>query len=149
MNQTRENGEKPNFGPDFGPFSPNLISQFFFVIFTSTKCQRLSQATSYLISRETYDPHSRKHRFGPYLGPLGSNSGRHFFSKIWLGQLLDIMVSYHHAQYQKKLMNQSSENLVTDGQANKQTDRRTDESDFIGRCPTNIERPTSEICTLF
>ena len=26
MNQTWENGEKPNFGPDFGPFSPNLGS---------------------------------------------------------------------------------------------------------------------------
>ena len=35
-------------------------------------------------------------------------------------------------------MIQSWENLVTDGRA----DRRTDEeSDFIGRCPTNVERP--------
>ena len=31
-------------------------------------------------------------------------------------------------------MIQSWENLVTDGQM--------DESDFIGRCPTNVERPT-------
>ena len=30
-----------------------------------------------------------------------------FFSKIWLRQSLDIMVSYHHVQYQKKLMIQS------------------------------------------
>ena len=30
-------------------------------------------------------------------------------------------------------MIQSSENLVTDGQ--------TDETDFIGRCPANVERP--------
>ena len=43
------------------------------------------------------------------------------------------MVSYHHAQYQKKLMIQTWGNLVTDGQ--------TDENDFIGRCPTNVERP--------
>ena len=34
-------------------------------------------------------------------------------------------------------MIQSWENLVTDGR----TDRQTDESDFIGRCPTNVERP--------
>ena len=54
------------------------------------------------------------------------------FSKIWLRQSLDIMVSYHNVQYQKKLMIQSWENLVTDGQ--------TDESDFIRRCPTNAER---------
>ena len=31
-------------------------------------------------------------------------------------------------------MIQSWENLVTDG-------RTTDENDFIGRCPTNVERP--------
>ena len=30
-----------------------------------------------------------------------------FFSKIWLRQSLDIMVSYHDLQYQKKLMIQS------------------------------------------
>ena len=33
-------------------------------------------------------------------------------------------------------MIQSRENLVTDGR----TDGQTDESDFIGRCPTNVER---------
>ena len=27
MNQTWENGKKPNFGPDFGPFSPKFGSQ--------------------------------------------------------------------------------------------------------------------------
>ena len=30
-----------------------------------------------------------------------------FFSNIWLHQSLDNMVSYHHVQYQKKLMIQS------------------------------------------
>ena len=35
-------------------------------------------------------------------------------------------------------MIQSWENLVTDGR----TDRQTDESDFTGRSPTNVERPT-------
>ena len=47
------------------------------------------------------------------------------------------MVSYNHVQYQKKLMIQSSENLVPDGQ----TDGQMDHSDFIGRYPTNVERP--------
>ena len=60
-----------------------------------------------------------------------------FFSKIWLRQSLDIMVSNHDAQYQKKLMIQSWESLVTDGR----TDEQTDDSDFIGRSPTNVERP--------
>ena len=61
-----------------------------------------------------------------------------FFSKIWLFNLLYIMGSYHDVPYQKKLMIQLWENLVTDGR----TDGQTDESDFIGRCPTNVERPT-------
>ena len=30
MNQTRENGKKSNFGPDFSPFGPNSSRQMFF-----------------------------------------------------------------------------------------------------------------------
>ena len=38
----------------------------------------------------------KKPHFGPDLGPLSPNSDRQFFfSKIWLRQSLDIMVSYH------------------------------------------------------
>ena len=49
-----------------------------------------------------------KPHFGLDLGPLGPNSGgESFISKIWLHQSLDIMVSYHHVQYQEKLMIQS------------------------------------------
>ena len=57
MNQIGENGKKPRFGPEFGPFGPNSDCQFFF----SPK-------------------------------------------KIWLYQLLDVMVSFHQAQHQKKLI---------------------------------------------
>ena len=73
----------------------------------------------------------KKPIFGPDLSPFGTNSGcQFFFSKIWLRQSLDIMVSYHHVLYQKKLMVKSWENLVTDGE----TKEQMDESDFIGRC---------------
>ena len=51
------------------------------------------------------------------------------------------MGSYHHVQYQKKLIIQSSEILVMDGQAKGWTDRQTDESDFMGRCLTDVKRP--------
>ena len=54
------------------------------------------------------------------------------------------MVSYHHVHYQKKLMIQCWENLVTD----KRTDRQQTESDFIERYPTNVERPKSVFCIL-
>ena len=67
---------------------------------------------------------AEKPHFGPDLGRLGPNSGCHFFfssSKIWLRQSLDDMVSYHHEQYRKKLMIQSSENLVTGGQTGRRT----------------------------
>ena len=47
-----------------------------------------------------------------------------FFSKIWLHQSLHIMVSYHHLQYQKKLMTQSWQNLVTNGQMDRQRVQR-------------------------
>ena len=88
-----------------------------------------------------------KLHFEPDLGPLGLVKFAlriYFFLEIWLRQSLDIMVSYHHVQYQKKLMIQSWENLVTDGQ----TDRQMDESDFIGRCPTNVERPTRNFLSI-
>ena len=36
INQTWENGKKPNFGPNFGLFDPNLDPWNFFAAFTST-----------------------------------------------------------------------------------------------------------------
>ena len=35
MNETRQNGKKPSFGPDFGPFGPNSGRQIFFQISVS------------------------------------------------------------------------------------------------------------------
>ena len=46
--------------------------------------------------------------FAPDLDPLGPNFSRQIiFSKVWLRQSLDIMVSYYYVKYQKKLMIQS------------------------------------------
>ena len=33
MNQTSENDEKSNFGPNIGPFGPNVVLQFFWKFF--------------------------------------------------------------------------------------------------------------------
>ena len=60
----------------------------------------------------SYDPtlmiqtqeNGKKLHFGPDLGPLSPSASRQFFfAEICLRQSLYIMVSYHHAQYQKKL----------------------------------------------
>ena len=59
-----------------------------------------------------------------------------FFSKIWLRQSLDIMISYHHVKYQKK-SNDPILRKLSDG-----TDGQTEKGDFIGHCPTNVKRPT-------
>ena len=58
-----------------------------------------------------------------------------FSSKIWLRQSLDIMVSYHHVQYQKKTNDPALRKL-----RDRRTDGQTDESGFIGRCQSNVER---------
>ena len=44
MNQTWEIGQKPSFGPNFGPFCPKFGPQIFFMSFTSTRCCALVQA---------------------------------------------------------------------------------------------------------
>ena len=68
----------------------------------------------------------------PLFGPDSARwaqirSAKCLFSKIWYRQSLDIMVSYQHVQYQKK-----TEDPIL---------RQVEESDFMGRCPTNPERP--------
>ena len=69
-------------------------------------------------------------------------AARTFFSKIWLRQSLAIMVSYHHVQYQKKLMTQSWDNFVTD----RRTEGRTEGREWLHRTmSTNVERPTKNV----
>ena len=53
------------------------------------------------------------------------------------------MVSYHRLQCQEKPDTPILRKL-SEGQTDGRTDGRTDESDFIGRCLTNVERPTNE-----
>ena len=82
---------------------------------------------------------AKKPHFGPNLVPWLETWAADFFffpSKIWLRQSLDIMVNYHHVQYQKK-----TNAKISDGRTDRETDRQTDKSDFIERCPNNVERP--------
>ena len=50
------------------------------------------------------------------------------------------MVSYYHLQYQIKLIIQSRENLIREERTDREMDRQTGESNFIGRYPTDVER---------
>ena len=85
-----------------------------------------------------------------------------FFSKIWLRQPLEII---DHGQLSLCTIPENTNDPIvrklSDGRTNRRTDKRkdertdgrmdgrmdgqmdvqTDESDFIGRCPTNVERP--------
>ena len=54
------------------------------------------------------------------------------------------MVSYHHVQYQIELIIQSRENLIREERTDREMDRQTGESNFIGRCPTDVERTNRE-----
>ena len=127
--------KKTNFGPNFDLFGPNWTPKLFSVGFTSTKCYTLLRA---IFVCNFKDNMAKNFIFGPDSGPLDPNSShKFFFSKIWLCQSLDIMVSYHHVQYQKKTNDPILRKL-----SKGRKDRQTDESDFIGHCPTNVEHPT-------
>ena len=116
--------QKPNFRPNFGGFGTNLGPKKFFVGFTST----------YAISKKSSNPNLRKlwkTSLWAWFRPVGPKiRPQIFFFWIWLLRSLDIMISYHHVQYQKKVINQSWEDLVTDRRTNKQMDalahRQTD-----------------------
>ena len=144
MNQTWENVKKPNLELNFDLFGPNMtpppfpprLTQIFFTPLPDVRyCCKLSL---YAIPRKYNNPNSRKWRktsiwawfrqVGPKFGPRNI-----FFKNLASSVTTYYKVIYHHVQYQKKIMIQSWENLVTDGRKN--------ESDFIGRCPTSVERP--------
>ena len=140
MNQTWENDKKTNFEPGLGQFWPKVgPPKKIFMSLPLLEVIHCCKLSLYAISRKTNEPNLRK--WQKYLvlslmfGPFSPNSAAKFFcSKMWLGQSLDIMGSYHHVQYQRKLMIQSWENLAADGR----TDGEPDESDFVGPCPTNV-----------
>ena len=90
--------------------------------------------------------------FGPDFGPFDPNLGRQiFYSKIWLRQSLDIMIRYHHVQYEKKLMIHNWETWWrTDGRMDGRADRRTDRRTRViswGAFPlkSSVKEPRSEI----
>ena len=108
-----EKEKKTNLGPDFGLFGPNLGAKKILLVLTPLNVRHCCKPLLYAISQKTNEQNLRKWQkklvSETILAPLAQIQADNFFffSKIWLRQSLDIMVNYHHLQYQKKLMIQS------------------------------------------
>ena len=74
----------------------------------------------YATSRKNNDSNSRKWQKN-LMGLILACWAHIWTAKIWLRKSLDIMVTYHHIQNQKKLMILSWENFVTDRRTNRRT----------------------------
>ena len=70
MHQTWDNGKKPNFGPDFGRFKPDLdpkkVFSWILPLLLVRHCCKLSL---YAIWRKTNEPNLRKWQKKLVLGP--------------------------------------------------------------------------------
>ena len=128
--QTWENYRRPNFRPVFDPFGPQNISW----VFPPLDIRHYSELSLYVISKEHVWFKLKKMVKKLILSLKKAHRDQirvanffffFYFSKISLRQSLDIMVSFHHVIYQKKLMIQSWENLVTE--------RRTDGREWFHR----------------
>ena len=128
MNQTWENGKKTNFRSNFGSFDW-IVSLLDFRNCCKLSLRAISRKTNSLTSKN-----GEKNHVGHDLGQLGGHEN--FYSKMWLRQSLDIMVSYHYVQYQKKT-NDPILRKLSDGQTYEQTDGRTD-----GRKNIRMDRQT-------
>ena len=127
------------FWPVWHTFGPPKFLSMVLPLRDVRHCRKLS---FYAISRKTYDPNSFSAWFEPFWPKFGSLI---LFKKIWPYQSLDIMISDHHVQYQKNLMIQSWENLVTDGGTDGRTDRRTDRRELFHRTLSNWCRASNII----
>ena len=85
MNQTLENGKKPNFRPDFGLFGPNLGPQLFFFFCKFYLYQYLDILLSYhpiqfkgKLMNQTWE-NGKKPHFGPDFGLFWSKFGTQKF----------------------------------------------------------------------
>ena len=71
------------------------------------------------------------------------NSGRHFF--FFFSKNLAPSVTRYHGQLSSSTISEKTNDPVlrkfSEGRTDRQTERQKDESDFIGRCSTNVERP--------
>ena len=101
----------------------------------------------YAISKKANEPNLRKQQKTQFWAQLSQIWAAKFFLKNLApsvtrcyGQLSSCTIS---EKTNDSILRKLSDGR-TDGRTDERTDGQTDESDFIGRCPTNVERPTIE-----
>ena len=87
----------------------------------------------------------KKPHFRSHIGSFGPNSGRQFFFFFFFFKNLVPSVTRYHGQLSSSTISEKTNDPVlrkfSEGRTDRQTERQKDESDFIGRCSTNVERP--------
>ena len=79
---------------------------------------------------------------GPAFDPFGQNLDHQFFFK----NLAPPLPRYYGQLSSCTILEKTNDPILrklSDGRADGQTDVTTEESDFIGRCPTYVEHPTT------
>ena len=88
MNKTWKNGKKPDSGPNFGAFAPNLVPKHIFVSLTSTSRYILFQANILRNLKEKLInqiwENGKKLNFNPNFDPFGQNVDHYLFLLLLL-----------------------------------------------------------------
>ena len=129
INQTWENGKKPNFGPDFCPFWPKFGPQFFlfFVGATSIRCYTLLQTIIVCNFKENQRTKLEKMAKNLVLGPIFAQLAQIRPAIFFFFKLLALSVTRYHGQLLsctvwENLMIQCWENSFTKVRTERWTD---------------------------
>ena len=89
--------------------------------------------------KENYDPNSRKWRktsFWAWFRPVGPKFGRR---KFYFKNLASSIIRHNGQLSSCTISGKTNDPILRKLNDNIRTDRQTDESDFIGSCPTNVK----------
>ena len=149
LNQTWENEKKQtNFGPDFGSFGPNLgpeelFREFYLYYMLHIVASYHCMLFQGKLINQTWK-NGKNLVLSPILTPLAQILATNIFSKN-----LALSVTTYHGQLSSCTISEKTNDPVLRKVRDGRTDGQTEESDFIGRCPTNVELPKSKLLRLF
>ena len=135
-------------GPDLNRLTQIWVPKIFFVGFTSTRCLTLSQVTS--ICKEKFQsfkisngPNSRKWQkesFWAWFRPAGTK----FEPPIFFFSNMASSVTRYYGQISSCTISEKTNDSIfgkfSERRTDKLIDRQKDESNFIWRFPTNVDR---------